>query len=260
MHYFSSKTHRPWAAVILVLGCMSPACGGKNVTDQNSDDSTDDNKPQDSATASKSDAAASSVTPKTDAALVVTTDAGVDTAPIVPPPEPSSSNGEDPRDFTTKTLASGRIVKTGWNQIDLLPKANWDGAMAGCPDPDAMVVPGSVDFKDGTWTLEGSGEGFMHGWDQGNLVYLEKRIKGDFDFTAQVSELVPDTSFELNGAAEAGLNVRDGLDYKAPTNSVIAGRNREGTFFFGRFNWKNESPENGAGKRAVENKYWYWPA
>ena len=202
----------------------------------------------------------SRVTHNADAALVVTGDAGVDTAPIVPPPAPTTSTGDDPKDFSTRTLTSGRVVKTGWNQIDLLPKANWDGAMAGCPDPDAMVVPGTVDFKGGTWTLTGSGEGFMHGWDQGNLVYLEKRIKGDFDFTAQVSELVPNTLFDLNGAAEAVLNVRDGLDYKAPANSVVAGRMREGTIFFGRFNWKNESPENGAGKRSVENKYWYWPA
>lgn len=175
-------------------------------------------------------------------------------------PSASGSMADDPNDHSTQKLASGQVVKTGWKQIDMQLKANWDGPMSGCPDPDAMVVPGTVAFNEGTWTLTGSGEGFMHGWDQGNLVYLEKRIKGDFDFTAQISELVPNTSFDLNGAAEAVLNVRDGLEYKSPANSVVAGRNKDHTIFFRRFHWKNESPENGAGKRAVENKYWYWPA
>lgn len=260
MHQFKKTTVRSWARLIVVLTFISPACAQNVDNEPIIDDATDDKQTEDNVSVSKPDAAASATLPKPDANAVITLDASLDTTPIVFPPAPTNSTGDDPKDISTKTLAAGRVVKTGWNQLDLQPKANWDGQMAGCPDPDAMVVPGTVDFKDGTWTLTGSGEGFMHGWDQGNLVYLEKRIKGDFDFTAQISELAPNTSFNLNGAAEAVLNVRDGLDYKAPANSVVAGRMKDRSIFFGRFHWKNESSDNGVGKRPVENKYWYWPA
>lgn len=85
-------------------------------------------------------------------------------------------------------------------------------------------------------------------------------MRGDFDFTAEIVELAPAGAYKLNGAAEAVLNVRDGLEFKAPTNSLIAGRMTGRTTFMGRFHWKHESPPNGVGTRRVESKYWYWRA
>jgi hypothetical protein len=102
--------------------------------------------------------------------------AGTPTPAPLTPPTPAQPVGtplDDPKAAGTRSLGEGKVVKAGWNQKDLLTAANWDGAMAGCPDPDAMVVPGTVAYEDGTWTLTGSGEGFMHGWDQGNLVYFD---------------------------------------------------------------------------------------
>jgi hypothetical protein len=123
-----------------------------------------------------------------------------------------------------------------------------------------MVVPGTATYRDGVFTLTGSGEGFLHGWDQGNLVYFEKKVVGDFDFTAQITELAPLGPYQLNSVAEAVLNVRDGLEHKAPARSIVAGRMLNRTTFMGRFHWKGEAASNGVGTRRVEDKWWYWPA
>jgi len=155
----------------------------------------------------------------------------------------------DPDDHRTKQVPAG-TVKLGWAHRDLGAGANYDGGdnAAVCPDPDAMVTKGTVKYENGTWTITGSGEGFIHGWDQGSLVYLEEPIQGDFTFSAKVEKLEMTDGKPLNGAAEALLNVRQDMGYKQPTHSLIAGAAPGKFIMMARFFWDGE------------HKWWHWPA
>ena len=142
-------------------------------------------------------------------------------------------------------------MQLGWAQLDIGKEANYDaGSGAGtCPDPDAMLTPGSVDFENGVWTLTGSGEGFIHGWDQGNLVYFNSKIAGDFTFAMKVDAFEMLDGSSLDGAAEALLNVRQDLGSKQPTHSIIAGAAPSKAIFMARYSWAGEN-----------GKWWHWPA
>lgn len=157
------------------------------------------------------------------------------------------SNPDDPR---TELVPGGR-VQVGWAQLDIGKEANYDAGASpsACPDPDAMLTPGSVDFDAGVWTLTGSGEGFIHGWDQGNLVYFKTPIAGDFTFTMKVDALEMLNADKLDGAAQALLNVRQDLGFKRPTRSVIAGAAPSKFIFMARYPWEGEN-----------GKWWHWPA
>lgn len=147
----------------------------------------------------------------------------------------------------TEVVEAGKI-RAGWAQMDIGKEGNKEPNNA-CPDPEPMITKGTVDYKDGIWTLTGSGEGFIHGWDQGNLVYDKTKVKGDFTFTARVDRFeMVEAGAGLNGAAQAALNVRDGLTHKAPTHSVLTGIAPGSNQFMARFLWSGE------------NKWWYWPA
>jgi hypothetical protein len=154
---------------------------------------------------------------------------------------------DDPR---TEQVPAG-TVQLGWAQLDIGKAANYDGGdkPGACPDPDEMVTPGTVDFTNGVWTLTGSGEGFIHGWDQGNLVYFKRKIAGDFTFTMKVDAFEMLNGQKLDGAAEALLNVRQDLGSKQPTHSIIASAAPSKAIFMARYSW---SGENG--------KWWHWPA
>ena len=146
-------------------------------------------------------------------------------------------------------------MKLGWSQIDIGSEANYENPADAknanaCPDPDAMITKGTVDYKDGAYTLTGSGEGFIHGWDQGNLVYFKTKIQGDFTFTAKVDRFEMTNGKPLNGAAEALLNVREDLNYRQPTQSVIAGAPPSKFIFMARYFWDGDP----------NNKWWHWPA
>jgi hypothetical protein len=156
-------------------------------------------------------------------------------------------NPDDPR---TESVPGG-TVQRGWAQLDIGKAANYDGGddPGVCPDPDEMVTPGTVDFRDGVWTLTGSGEGFIHGWDQGNLVYFKTKITGDFTFTTKVETFEMLGGKKLDGAAEALLNVREDLSPKRPTHSVIAGAAPNKFIFMARYPWEGEN-----------GKWWHWPA
>ncbi len=156
-------------------------------------------------------------------------------------------NPDDPRIESVP----GGTVQLGWAQLDIGKAANYDGSNGPsvCPDPDEMVTPGSVDFVSGVWTLTGSGEGFIHGWDQGNLVYFKTKITGDFTFTMKVDAFEMLSGKQLDGAAEALLNVREDLSPKRPTHSVIAGAAPSKFIFMARYSWEGEN-----------GKWWHWPA
>ena len=135
------------------------------------------------------------------------------------------------------------------------PEANYENPADAknanaCPDPDAMITKGTVDYKDGAYTITGSGEGFIHGWDQGNLVYFKTKVQGDFTFTAKVDRFEMTNGKPLNGAAEALLNVREDLNYRQPTQSVIAGSPPSKFIFMARYYWDGDP----------NNKWWHWPA
>jgi hypothetical protein len=210
--------------------------------------------------------------PGVDATRVVREDPAPPTSagdsPGVPSPDaagapndssPTPVAAPDARSVATNEVGSA-AVNADWVQLDIGRAANRDSATQACPDPDEMVTKGTADYKDGVWTLTGSGEGFMHGWDQGNLVYMKAPVRGDFTFSAQVKELAATDGKALNGAAEAILNVRDDLLFKQPAHSIIAGRMPGHAIFMARFEWKQESAMNGVGTRRVEDKWWYWPA
>lgn len=159
---------------------------------------------------------------------------------------------DDPDDHRTRQVEAG-TVKLGWLHVNLGADANYDKAGDStapgvCPDPDAMLTKGTVSYEQGVWTVTGSGEGFLHGWDQGSLVYMEHPIEGDFTFVAKVEKLEMTNGKALNGAAEALLNVRQDLGYKAPTHSIIAGASPGKYMLMARFFWEGEK------------KWWHWPA
>jgi hypothetical protein len=160
----------------------------------------------------------------------------------------------DPDDTRTASVPAG-TVKLGWDQIDIGAEANFEnpadkGNPGACPDPDAMVTKGTVDYRDGAYTLTGSGEGFIHGWDQGNLVYFKTKVHGDFTFTGKVDRFEMTNGKGLDGAAEALLNVREDLGYRQPTQSVIAGAPPSKSIFMSRYFWSGDP----------NNKWWHWPA
>jgi len=159
----------------------------------------------------------------------------------------------NPTDARTETLPAG-TVQYGWGQLDIGRAANYDDANGAtnpgvCPDPDEMKTPGTVHFANGVWTLTGSGEGFIHGWDQGNLVYFKTKISGDFTFTMKVEKFEMTNGKQLDGAAEALLNVRQDLNSKRPTHSVIAGAAPSKAIFMARYPWEGEG-----------DRWWHWPA
>ncbi len=162
----------------------------------------------------------------------------------------SSAWPPNPADPRTETVPAG-TVQLGWAQLDIGKDANYDGGNtpSTCPDPDAMQTPGTVQFADGVWTLTGSGEGFIHGWDQGSLVYFKTKLSGDFTFTMKVDAFEMLNGKPLDGAAEALLNVREDLGYKQPTHSIIAGASPNKYIFMGRYSWTGEN-----------GKWWHWPA
>jgi hypothetical protein len=166
------------------------------------------------------------------------------------PGSDASTWPQNPTDPRTETVAAGTL-QLGWAQLDIGKDANYDGAntASSCPDPDAMLTPGTVQFADGVWTLTGSGEGFIHGWDQGNLVYFKTKVRGDFTFTMKVDAFEMLNGKPLDGAAEALLNVREDLGYKQPTHSIIAGSSPNKYIFMGRYSWEGEN-----------GKWWHWPA
>jgi hypothetical protein len=146
----------------------------------------------------------------------------------------------------------GGTVQLGWAQLDIGKQANYESGAEDpgtCPDPDEMLTSGTVQFADGVWTLTGSGEGFIHGWDQGNLVYFKRKISGDFTFTIKVDKFEMSNGKPLDGAAQALLNVRDGLGHRQPAHSLIAGAAPGKYIFMTRYSWSGES-----------GKWWYWPA
>jgi hypothetical protein len=166
----------------------------------------------------------------------------------------SSGTPFNPVDWRTESVSAG-TVKIGWDQIDIGREANYENpadakSPGACPDPDAMITKGTVDYQDGVYTLTGSGEGFIHGWDQGNLVYFKTKIHGDFTFTAKVDRFEMTNGKPLNGAAEALLNVREDLNYRQPTQSVIAGAPPSKFIFMARYYWDGDP----------SNKWWHWPA
>jgi hypothetical protein len=166
----------------------------------------------------------------------------------------SSGAPFDPSDTRTASVSAG-TVKMGWDQIDIGRDANYENpadakSPTACPDPDAMITKGTVDYENGVYTLTGSGEGFIHGWDQGNLVYSKTKIEGDFTFTAKIDRFEMTNGKPLNGAAEALLNVREDLNYRQPTQSVIAGSPPSKFIFMARYYWDGDP----------NNKWWHWPA
>jgi hypothetical protein len=205
------------------------------------------------ATSSQPDAASGKDTPQLigeDAATEDVEDV-VDTAAPTPVESGAPFDPDDPR---TDAVPAG-TVKLGWDQIDIGRDANYEIASDAndptkCPDPDAMVTKGTVDYRDGTYTLTGSGEGFIHGWDQGNLVYFKTKIHGDFTYTARVDKFEMTNGKSLDGAAEALLNVREDLGYRQPTQSVIAGAPPSKFIFMARYYWAGDP----------NNKWWHWPA
>lgn len=169
-----------------------------------------------------------------------------DGAPGPADAEPSRPDPNEPGESGTESVPAG-TVRAGWAQLDIGKEG--DRAGSGCPDPDPMVTKGTVAYDKGLWTLTGSGEGFIHGWDQGNLVYYKTKLKGDFVFTAKVEtfEMV-EAGKKLNGAAEALINVRQDLNFKQPTHSVITGIMPGSNIFMARYFWDGEK------------KWWHWPA
>lgn len=159
---------------------------------------------------------------------------------------------ENADDSRTEPVSGGN-VQLGWAALDIGQAANYDGADGpspdSCPDPDAMLTPGTVHFESGVWTLTGSGEGFIHGWDQGYLVYFKTKISGDFTFTMKVDAFEMVNGKSLDGAAEALLNVRQDLGFKQPTHSIIAGASPNRYLFMARYSWAGEG-----------GKWWHWPA
>jgi hypothetical protein len=181
-------------------------------------------------------------------------EAGPPIAEVADTGPPSSGASFDPSDSRTESISAG-TVKLGWNQIDIGAEANYENPADAknanaCPDPDAMITKGTVDYENGAYTLTGSGEGFIHGWDQGNLVYFKTKIQGDFTFTAKVDRFEMTNGKPLNGAAEALLNVREDLNYRQPTQSVIAGAPPSKFIFMARYFWDGDP----------NNKWWHWPA
>ncbi len=158
-------------------------------------------------------------------------------------------NPDDPR---TEPVPGGD-VQLGWAALDIGQAANYDGGDAAnpesCPDPDAMLTPGTVHFENGVWTLTGSGEGFIHGWDQGYLVYFKTKISGDFTFTMKVDKFEMLNGKALDGAAQALLNVRQDLGFKQPTHSIVAGASPNRYLFMARYSWAGDG-----------GKWWHWPA
>lgn len=174
--------------------------------------------------------------------------------PLADRETPEGGAAFDPDDMRSESVAGG-TVKLGWDQLDIGHGANYENAAdtqdpSKCPDPDAMMTKGTVDYQDGVFTLTGSGEGFIHGWDQGNLVYLKNKIEGDFTFTARVDKFEMTNGKALNGAAEALLNVREDLNYRQPTRSVIAGAPPSKFIFMARYFWNGDP----------SNQWWHWPA
>jgi len=132
-------------------------------------------------------------------------------------------------------------VREGFQQLDI--GAHIDDGI----DPEDMLTKGTVRYEAGTWTLTGSGEGFIHGWDQGNLVVTE--AAGDLTITAHVDKLeLVEAGQNLDGAAQALLNVRQSLD-AYEDYSVIAAITPDKLHFMAR----QQDPTD-------QNKWWYRPA
>jgi hypothetical protein len=98
-------------------------------------------------------------------------------------------------------------IPEGWQLTDI--GADLD-AMNGQLVIEPMLTRSTAKVSSGLWTLTGSGQGFIHVWDQGALLYQSAKVTGDFTMTAFVRklEMVVPTD-RIDGAAQAMLNVRD---------------------------------------------------
>jgi hypothetical protein len=238
------------ALMLASLGALT-ACGGDDLSEKSAvldASALHEAATQKPATVPRNDAAIQVADPPTDAPEASTTVDRDDGAPF------AAGVPFDPADPRTESIAAG-TVKLGWDQLDIGRDANYEVAADAndptkCPDPDAMVTKGTVDYQDGTYTLTGSGEGFIHGWDQGNLVYFKTKIHGDFTYTAKVDKFEMINGRSLDGAAEALLNVRQDLGYRQPTQSIIAGSAPAKYMFMARYYWTGDP----------NNKWWHWPA